>query len=98
MITDSSMDYGTNELLIHFEGAKPTIEELSSFMRQNYGGSPYIITNIFPPSGHNGLTNPGSIIIAMGSSVAVEENLCMTHHRPMSTCQQCRALASGMYW
>lgn len=67
MIIDSSKDYSKNEILIHYEGDEPSRIELNEFIEKRYGGPQYkaqhIIISRSEPTEHNGLKNPGSIVV-----------------------------------
>jgi hypothetical protein len=59
MITDSSKDYATGEILVHFD-AMPTVEEVIAYVEANYGVTSMDIGPMSPPEQFRGLDNPGS--------------------------------------
>jgi hypothetical protein len=63
--SDSSKDYGTDEVTITFDGDIPSKEEIIQYCKKNYGFIPSSI-DIEPPSNYKGLENPGIIRVKQG--------------------------------
>lgn len=65
-ITESSKDYGVNEILIHFEGDRPTSQQINNYVKDHYGAHGLILDyDISEPNDFKGLSNPGSIIVRL---------------------------------
>jgi len=85
-VCEESTDYGTGEVLLHYDGEYPA-EEIA---RREARG--FVVKAHTPPSEYKGLQNPGEIVMARawedeGPSVFVtEENeceFCMSTHLPL---------------
>lgn len=63
-ITESSKDYGVSEVLIHFEGERPTIEQINNYCR-DYWGAHGLILEINDYREFRGIINPGSILVRL---------------------------------
>ena len=63
--SNSSKDYGTDEVTITFDGDIPSKEEIIQYCKKNYGFIPLSI-DIEPPSNYKGLENPGIIRVKQG--------------------------------
>ena len=63
--SNSSKDYGTDEVTITFDGDIPSKEEIIQYCKKNYGFIPSSI-DIEPPSNYKGLENPGIIRVKQG--------------------------------
>ena len=63
--SNSSKDYGTDEVTITFDGDIPSKEEIIRYCKKNYGFIPLSI-DIEPPSNYKGLENPGIIRVKQG--------------------------------
>lgn len=65
-IIGSSKDWGVNEVLIHFEGRRPTDQEINRYIKDIYNAHGLILDyDISEPSDFRELPNPGSIVVRL---------------------------------
>ncbi len=62
MITDSSKDYTTGQVLMTFEGEIPTYEEVNQYCFDNYGFRPNFDYSVEPQTVYKGFTNSGTVV------------------------------------
>ena len=63
MIYESSKDYGTGVISMHFDGDTPTQTEIDQYLTENYGIGISGTVEIEYPSTFRGLQNPGVITV-----------------------------------
>lgn len=98
--SDSSKDYGTDEVTITFDGDIPSKEEIIQYCKKNYGFIPSSI-DIEPPSNYKGLENPGIIRVKQGMAEGDEYNeysdeVDMVENNLHTIIRACKALAETM--
>ena len=63
MIYESSKDYGTGVISMHFDGESPTLPEIDEYLSENYGTGICGEVEIEMPSTFRGQQNPGVVTV-----------------------------------
>jgi len=62
MITESSKDYVTGNVLMLWDGEVPTYEEVNQYCFDNYGFRPNFNYEVDAPNDFMGYINPGTVV------------------------------------
>lgn len=63
MIHESSHDYGTGVIILHFDGELPSLSEINDYLISNHGRGIGGTVEIEQPSNYRGFLNPGTVTI-----------------------------------
>lgn len=63
MIYESSKDYGTGVISMHFDGDSPSLPEIDDYLVANYGTGICGDVEIEMPSTFRGFKNPGIVTV-----------------------------------